>query len=177
MGLPNTTSLASYGGAKNDFSAPIDSSTDRSATGVNPAYNDIAAMTHTAFRVWAHLTLYSNGAAPTIVARDEMWNNGLNNGPVVARVAAGQFSLTYPTTVLDEIPPTSPGYSGPQAVNLLGGIGQARCGVPTSSDWADVKVFPTAPNVLMAYFWHQASGGMTLGDPSPSSIDIDVFGR
>ena len=52
--LPETASLASYGGPKNDYSAVIDPSTDWSAAGVNPAYGDVAALTHTAFRVWAH---------------------------------------------------------------------------------------------------------------------------
>lgn len=175
--LPNTASINNYGGPKNDYSAPIDPSTDRSATGVNPAYGDLAAMTHTAFRVWAHLTLYSSGAAPTVVAHDETWNNGNNVALVAARVSPGIFTMTYPSTVVDEIPSGSPGYTGPQSTNLLGGVGNVRSVVATPTEWGDLKVSATAPNVMTLYFWKFANGGMTLGDPSPSSIDVDFFAR
>jgi hypothetical protein len=176
--LPNVASSASYGGAKNDYSAVSDSTTDRAAAAVNPAYGDIAAMTHTAFRAWIRLTLYSSGAAPTIVAHDEVWNNsGGNAAPSVARLSAGSFQVTYPATVVDEIPATSPGYTGPQTVNLQSGIGNVRAAVPTNIGYADLKVVPSSANVMGLAFWKFAGGGFTLGDPVPSSIDVDVFFR
>ena len=179
MPLTKAASISTYGGAKKDYSAPIDSTTDRTAAGVNPAYGDVAAMSHTDFRAWAHLTLYANtGAVPTIVAHDEKWNNGQNAAPVVARVSPGVFTLTYPTTVLDEIPSGIDGYSGPQTVGLVSGLGQARASVPTLGGYYDLKCFPTANNVLSLYLWHQAPGGMTLGDVYGfSQIDVDAWGR
>lgn len=175
--LPKVASIASYDGVKADYSAPIDSSTDRTAAGVNPAYGDVAAMTHTAFRAWIRLTLYSSGAAPTVVAHDETWNNGLNAAPVAARTTGGQFTVTYPSTVVDEIPSGSLGYTGPQALNLLAALGGVRSNLPTPTDWGDLKAMPSAPNVVSLYFWKFAGGGMTLGDPTPSQIDVDVFVR
>jgi hypothetical protein len=179
MTLPKTASISSYDGAKNDYSAGVDSSTDRAAAGANPAYNDVAEMTQTAFRVWAHLTLYASGAAPTVVANNECWNaTGLNAAPAFARTGPGQYTATYPSTVVDEIPLGAPGYVGPQAVNLLGGIGNVRSSLPTPTSWGDLKVTPLSANVLGLSFWHQAPNGiMTLGDPVFSSIDVDFFSR
>lgn len=169
--LPKVASINSYGGPKNDYSSPKDSSTDRSAAGVNPAYGDVAAMTHTAARSWARMTVHSAGGTPTLVANDEVWNNGNNAAPTTARSGAGVFTLTYPTTVVDEIPATSPGYIGPQAVNFRAGRGSNRGG----TTWYQVEVVPTAANVLTVYLWKFSGGVPTLGDPA-SDIDVDVWG-
>lgn len=180
MPLTKSASIATYGGAKSDYSAPVDSSTDQSANAVNPAFGDLAAMTHTDFRAWAHLTLYANAAvAPTMVDGDEKWNNGQGNArPVFARTSPGIFTATYPTTVVDELG-SSPGSVGPQTVAFQAAMGNARVSVPTLGGYYDLKVFPIAPNVLQLALWHQApNGGMTLGDVSGwSSIDVDFFAR
>lgn len=181
MPLTKAASISTYGGAKNDYSAPVDSTTDRPAKGVNPAYGDVAAMSHTDFRAWAHLTLYANTAvAPKVVDHDEKWNNGVGNAaPVAARVSPGIWTVTYPTTVLDEIPATSPGYAGPQTLGLQYGIGNARAAVPTTGGYYDLKVFPIAANIVQLALWHQApNGGMTLGDVAGwSSMDVDFSVR
>jgi hypothetical protein len=168
--LPNVASIASYDGPKNDYSAVIDSTTDRSAAGANPERGDVAGMTHTAWRAWAHLTLLSSGGTPILVAHDETWNNSLNAAPTLARTSAGVYTLTYPTTVVDEIPSTSPGYIGPQAVNFRGGNVSDR----GATTWYDVKAYPTAANVLTVYCWKFSGGVPVLADPV-ANLDVDVY--
>lgn len=170
--LPNVASINSYGGPKNDYSSPKDASTDRSAAGVNPAYGDIAGLTHTGWRAWARLTVKSAGTAPVLVAHDETWNNGNNAAPVAARSSAGVLTIAYPTTVVDEIPSTSPGFIGAQTVNFLAAVAGNRGG----TTWYQVEAVPTSANVVTLYFWKFSGGAPTIGDPG-SDTDVDVWVR
>jgi hypothetical protein len=169
--LPNAASLNNYGGALNDYSAPVDSTTDRSATGVNPALGDVAQMTHTCPRLWARLTLKASGATPVLVAHDEMWNNTVpgNPAPTPARTSAGIFTLTYPSTTQDEIPANAPGYSGPIALNLRAAWANDRGGAV----WGEAKAVITAPNVVTIYYWIFA-GAPANTDPA-ADTDVDIY--
>jgi hypothetical protein len=169
--LPKRAAVADYGGLLNDYSPVVDSSTDRTAAGTNPAYTDVAAMTRTAIRTWAQLIVLAAGTAPTLVANWELWTNGNNAAPVVTRSSAGVLVLTYPVTVEDEIPATRPGFTGFVPVSFLGGFGNDRGG----TTWNAIKVIPTSANVLTVYFWKFSGGVPTLGDPA-SDTTIDVFG-
>lgn len=166
--LPAVASIDSYDGVKDDYSAPIDSSVDRSSTGVNPAYGDAAAMTHTALRAFATLSYATGAATPTVSVRDEVWNNPQNLAPVPLRTGVGVTTLTYPTTVRDEIPIGSKGYTGPKAVAFRSAWHQVR------GTWHRVEVTITAPNVLTVSFYTFASGSTTLDDPEDGTA-VDVF--
>jgi hypothetical protein len=166
--LPNRASIATYGGPLLDYSPESDSSTDRMAAGANPAFGDLAALTRTGIRTWARITLLSSGGTPVLVANDEMWNNGNNSLVVVARTGAGVVTLTYPATVIDEIPATRPGYLGFQAINFRGGWANSRAG--TAALYVPMVV-PTSANVLTLYIW----SGSSLSDPA-TNVDFDVFG-
>jgi hypothetical protein len=171
--FPKVASVANYDGIKQDYSAPRDSTTDRTAAGTNPMNNDVAAMTHCAPRAWARLTVKSAGTTPVLVAHDEGWNNGnaSNTAPVAARSSAGVLTLTYPSTVFDEIPASAQGATAAGfTVNLRGGWGNDRGG----TTWNNVKVIPTAANVLTIYVWRFAGGVPTLGDPI-ADTDIDIY--
>jgi hypothetical protein len=170
MALPGVAAAATYGGILNDYTPSIDASTDRPAAGTNPAYADVAAMTHTITRLAVRMTLLSAGTTPTLVSWDATWNNGNNAAPVLARSSAGVFTITVPATVQDEIPLTSPGYIGPVTVNLRQGWGNAR----GATTWYDVQVIPTAANVATVYFWKNTAGTLSLTDPA-SNTDVDVF--
>jgi hypothetical protein len=176
--FPKVASLGNYGGALADYSAPSDSTTDRPAAGANPAFGDVAAMTHACPRLWARLTLKASGAAPVLVAHDEGWNNATpgNPAPTPARTSAGLCTLTYPTTILDEIPPTifgasGPiGYSGPIALNLRAAWANDRGGAV----WGACKAIITAPNVVTIYFWIFAGGAPSNTDPLVDT-DVDIY--
>jgi len=158
-------SLATYGGAINDYSPVVDPTVDRSAAGMNPALAATASMTHTAPRAWCRFTL--NGtAAPVLVAHDAMWGNGIAVAPVVVRTGTGTVTVTWPTTVQDEIQVGAPGYTGPTPLNLRGGWANAR---GTTAYQRNLDV--TSANVATLYVFNAAgSAADTAG-----ATDFDVF--
>lgn len=166
--LPAVSSIANYGGPLQDYSAVRDATRDRSASGVNPAYGDVAAMTHTAPRMFVRFQ--PNGSsAPTLAAsgaHDEHWNNGNNATPVVARANTGIYTVTVPAAVLDEIPSNLPG-STPAGipVNLRAPWANLELGSTTNYD---VKAQVTAPNVVTIKIF--TVGTSTLHDPSDGTI-------
>jgi hypothetical protein len=170
--LPKVASLANYGSALNNYSATVDSSTDRDAAGANPAYGDTAGMTHTATRAWARF-VPAGSSAPSFAttnARDEVWNNGNNVAPTLARSSTGIYTLTYPATVFDEIPSTLPGATPAGfAVNLRA----ALCNVePGSTTNYDARAIITAANVITVQIY--TVGSSTLHDPNDGTT-IGVF--
>jgi hypothetical protein len=171
--LPGVASLASYGAALNDYSSPKDATTDRSAAAVNPAFGDVAAMTHTAPRAWVRFKL-NGSSAPTLPvsnAHDEMWNNGNNAAPVPARTNTGIYTVTFPGTVFDEIPLGAPG-ANPSGypVNLRTSWGNLELGSTTNYD---VKTTVTSANVITVKIF--TIGTSTLVDPNDGTI-VGVFG-
>ena len=98
---PDSLSYSDLGGTKTDYTAPVDSSTDRSATEVNAAFAATAAMTRTSIRCWIKFS--TNGAgAPTLVSWDASWKGGTTTPPTIALSATGKYLITFPATVLDE---------------------------------------------------------------------------
>lgn len=173
MTLPKVASLGTYGGPKQDYSASIDSSTDRPAAGTNPAYGDTAAMTHTAVRAWVRFQPNGSGAQPTLPvtnAHDEMWNNGLNGPPVPSRSGPGVYPVTFPTTVVDEIPSNFPGFTGAQPVNFRSSWPNVELGSTTNYD---VSTKVTSANVITVQIFQV--GTSTPVDPNDGTI-IGVFG-
>lgn len=168
MGLPGITSLPSYGGALSDYSPVADSTTDRSATGTNPAYADVAAMTHSALRAWTRMTL--SASAPALVAWDATWKGNVTNvAPTLARSGVGTNTITYAATVFDEIPNGSPGYTAAGfLLNLRAAFGTDRTGA--SALW-HVRALVTSANVITVYTWNAAGALADMG-----SIDVDIWG-
>lgn len=172
MTLPDVDSLATLGGALNDYSPVIDVTTDRAAAAANQAYADTAAMTHTAPRAWARMTL-NGSAAPALVAHDEHWNNTFNAAPTFARTAGGTYTVTQPATIIDEIPAGLPGY------NAAGHLLHLRFAWANDRGGATLytaKAVPTSANVVTVYFFVFviSIGTWTLQDPG-GAVDVDVF--
>lgn len=159
-----TDSLASYGGALTDYSPVIDPTTDRPAAGANAAYSAAAGMTHTGIRAWAEFTW--NGSTLTLVAHDAMWGNTLAVAPALAHTATGTATITWPTTVQDEIPSGSPGYTGPLPLNLRAGFANVR-GATAFQHGVSIS----SANVATLNLFN-ASG--SAADPGASTT-IDVF--
>lgn len=158
-------SLASYGGALNDYSPVVDPTTDRPAAGANPAYAATAGMTHTAIRAWARVTW--NGTSLTLVSHDAIWGNSLAVAPTPAHSATGVATITWPANVQDEIQTGSPGYTGPLPLNLRAGFANNR---GTTSFGKNVDI--TSANVATLRVF--TVGTSTLADPG-SATDFDVF--
>lgn len=166
MTLPDIDTLATLGGALNNLSAVENPQTDRDAAGANQAYADAAAMTHTAIRAWAHITL-NGSSTPTLVAHDAVWGNAAGVAPVLAHSTTGVVTLTWPTTVLDEIPNGAPGYTGPHTVNLRAGWGNLR----VVATLYEPTVAISAPNVATLSVFN---AGGSLADVGVAT-DFDVY--
>jgi hypothetical protein len=172
--LPSVAALATYGGPLKNYSATVDSSTDRPDAGANPAYADVAAMTHCAPRAIVRFRPVGSGT-PILVSWDAVWNNGNNAAPVVSRAGAGSYLITFPATVLDEIPSGSPGSTpGGIALNL-------RMALPGVEPLAGVMyqvgtlVQPTTPANAVAVAIATV-GTSTPADPSDATtFSVVIF--
>ena len=104
MTLPDVDSLSVYGGALNDYFPVEDPSTDRAAAAANQGYASTAAATHTVGRAWVRFVTSATTPALTIVnSNDSVWGNAIGVLPVLARVSAGVFTVTWPATIIDEL--------------------------------------------------------------------------
>jgi hypothetical protein len=98
--LPEKLSYDSLGGEKSDYSAIVDSSTDRSAVEVNAAYAAVAMMSRTAPRALVRMTVSTSD--PVIASWESVWKAGTATAPTLVRSGAGVYSITFPSSVLDE---------------------------------------------------------------------------
>jgi hypothetical protein len=162
---PDIDTLGTVGSALQDYSPVIDATTDRPAAGANVAYANAAALTHLALRVFARVN-WAGTLAPSLITRDEGWNNGLNSVPTLVRTGVGTGTLTYPATVADEIPAGLPGYNAAgHAVNLRAGWANSE----NASTQYQIEVAATSPNVLTFYIWNQSG---SLADPNPTIFSL-----
>ena len=98
---PDSLSFSDLGGTKLEYTAPVDTSTDRSANEVNLAFAAAAALTRTAVRSWLKFSINGSGV-PTLVSWDASWKGGTSTPPVPWKISNGKYLITFPTTVLDE---------------------------------------------------------------------------
>lgn len=166
MTLPDIDDLDSLGGALQDLSPVTDPSTDRSATGANPAYTDTAAMTATAIRAWVSLSI--NGTTPTLVAHNSVWGNSLAVQPTLAYTSStGIFSITWPAIVADAIPNGLPGYNAAgHTLNLRDGWANAQ-----SVTFWHTQILIHAANVAYLYLFNSSG---SLANPG-SATTFGVF--
>lgn len=105
MPLPDISSLASYGGAMSNYSAVVDPTTDEDAKYRNRYACDVAMMGHTAARAICRFTAAngSNPSDPTGFVHDALWGSLVAVKPTVARTNEGIWTVTWPSTVDDEL--------------------------------------------------------------------------
>ena len=104
MTLPDIDTLATFGGQLNDYSPVVDPTTDRPAAGTNQAYSSIAMVTHTAPRAWCRfVTSATTPALATNNGHDAMWGSSSGVKPTLLRNSIGNYSVTWPLTVTDEM--------------------------------------------------------------------------
>lgn len=135
--LPDSLSYLDLGGTKADYSGVEDTSTDRSATEVNLAFGAIASMSRTTVRAWVKIGVSGAGAL-TLLDWDACWKGGTVAVPVLTNVSGGQYTVTFPATVLDE-------QAASHAVNLKA----AWASVTADTDIAYVN-YTICPNILTA---------------------------
>ncbi|KYF87779.1 hypothetical protein BE20_24860 [Sorangium cellulosum] len=99
MALPDKNDFAALGGELVDYSPPEDPTTDLSAEASNEARADTAAMTRMIERAFVSFT--TNGSTATVTDHDAVWGNALAYKPTISRTGAGNYLVTWPTTVTD----------------------------------------------------------------------------
>ncbi len=142
MSLPGIDTLSTYGGKMVNYAPVEDPTTDRDATAANQSYASTAAMTHTAPRAWARITMAATTGAMVLVAHDAVW--GTSVAPTFAHVSTGVFTITWPVTVTDELGTT-------QTVSLRTcTVQQETGGAPTlnladaATNVANLRLFDTS---------------------------------
>lgn len=104
-GLPDTSSLDDYGGAKVNYSEPEDPTTDESADERNRYCADVAMMTVTAPRAIVTFVGHATTPADPVsgFVHGAMWGSGPDVKPAVSHVSTGRYLATFDTTVNDEL--------------------------------------------------------------------------
>lgn len=107
MPLPDIDTVDTYGGELVDYAPVEDPTTDQSGEGLNALKSTSASLTHTAARAWAR---FQGGDGFIFVpdftatnSHDANWGNDLGVRPVLARTGTGVYTLTWPSTVTDEL--------------------------------------------------------------------------
>ncbi len=164
MSLPDASDIADYGGALVDYQAAIeDATTDRGAANANKAYNDCAMMTRTATRAWARFT--GDAATPVLIAQpnghNAMWGSSGGVAPTLARTALGIYTITWPTSVTDQL----------GVAHTLNLSPAAWCQVEGTTAYF-TNVIKTAANVLEAHIFL----GSTAAANDASGKVITIFG-
>jgi hypothetical protein len=92
-GMPDVSTVDTYGGVLQNYDSVVDPTTDRDATAMDQALEDCAEMTHTAARAWARITLAAAAINCTLLSSDAGWGNSVP--PVIGKTGTGIFTLTW----------------------------------------------------------------------------------
>jgi hypothetical protein len=157
MTLPDVDSLAILGGALQNYAPVEDPTTDLDAGADNKSRCDVAAMTHTLTRTWVNFQAAATTGAMVLVAHDSVWGNTAPVTPTLARTSAGIYTITFPTSVTDEL-------GVAHTTNLRASWGNSRGGVTQYT--ADCSA---SGNVITAYVYNSAG---TLTDAVGVGFDV-----
>lgn len=104
-GLPDTSSLDTYGGAMADYAPVEDPTTDESSAFRNQYAADTAMMTVTAPR--AFVTFVGDSTTPgdpgSGFVHAALWGSGPSVKPTIANITTGAYDLEWPATVDDPL--------------------------------------------------------------------------
>jgi hypothetical protein len=169
--LPDVDDLSALGGALNDASPVVDPTTDMPAAAGNVAMADIAAATHTATRAWTRFTLSPGAVAsatPVLVSHDSNWGSSPGVAPTFTRTSAGLYTVTWPATVVDQIPNGAPGFVSSHTLNIR----SAWAGVQTGTVAFVTLAQPTSANIVTLRVFNPTTGA--AADPA-AATDVTVF--
>lgn len=151
--FPEVDDLDTYGGPKSD-EGPIESPTTQLS---GPEYTRLAAsvagMTHTGIRAWVRFVTAATTGAMVLTSHDAGWGNTAPVTPLLARTGTGVFTITWPTSVNDEL-------SLPHTVNIRTVLHPV---VEGSTFGQTAKLAITAPNVVTVYTFSSGAANDIVG--------------
>lgn len=100
--LPESLSYNELGGTKQDYSPVSDATTDRAANEINLTTAATSAMSRTALRGRVRFTTASTTGGLVLNGWETVWKGETATLPLLARSTAGVFTITFPTSVVDE---------------------------------------------------------------------------
>jgi hypothetical protein len=101
--VPDIDNLASLGGILQNYRPVEDPTTDLDAGFGNKTRANAAAMTQTAPRAMVIFTTASTTGGLVLVGHWSLWGNTPTVAPSLARLTTGQYTVTWPATVTDEL--------------------------------------------------------------------------
>ena len=137
MALPDSADVDTYGGLKVNHAPVVDSSKQESASNRNSYVADVAAMTHTIVRA---MCTFDPGAS----VADAVWGSSAPVKPVVTRDGTGDYDITWPTTVDDELGETFTVNIRRCMVNVEGTTAVFATATATAANVVNVRMFDAA---------------------------------
>lgn len=102
MPLPDASSLDTYGGSKANYGVgPVDPSTDDDADEINKMKADVAMGTRMVPRCETVFT--GHATTPVYTTHEAVWKGATATAPTIARAATGRYTITYASSVNDEL--------------------------------------------------------------------------
>jgi hypothetical protein len=160
MTLPAIDTLDNYGGEKEDYASVEDPTTDRAAADANQAYASVAMMTRTVCRAWLRFT--GDATTPVLLDWDAVWKGSTVTDPVIAQIATGIYTITWPATVQDELGET-------HTLNLQA----ASCS--TEGNWAFCSAAVTSANVVTVFIGTPAAAPPVADDMAGSNFLVWII--
>ena len=103
MTLPDIDALANYGGVLKNYAPVADPTTDLDSSFSNKVRTSVAAASQTQIRALVLFTTAATTAGLVLVGYRSVWGNAPAVAPLLTRVATGQYQITQPATVADEL--------------------------------------------------------------------------
>jgi hypothetical protein len=161
-GVPDIDDFtATYGGAKSNYWPVEDPTTDEDAAVRNLYAMNVAYMTGMCPRAWVRFTGAATTGAMILVAHQSLWGNAVGVAPTLARTSAGLYTITWPTTVTDQLGTV-------HTLNFRGSWTNVR---DLSATWNDNSNI-TSANVCTVQMRNQAG---TATDTTGLDSDVWVF--
>lgn len=144
MALPDSADVDTYGGLKVNHAPVVDSSKQESASNRNSYVADVAAMTHTIVRAMCTFDPGASVADPPVNIHDAVWGSSAPVKPVVTRDGTGDYDITWPTTVDDELGETFTVNIRRCMVNVEGTTAVFATATATAANVVNVRMFDAA---------------------------------
>jgi hypothetical protein len=156
-GLPDKSTLSTYGGVLVNARPVENGATDQSASAGNQAMADCAGMTRTSTRAWARFTTAATLGALVLNSWDAVYGEVVSNAaPTFIKGSTGLFSVVFPSTITD-------------ALSVVHPLNFQRCGVMVEGSTLFLAQAGFVANAVTVAVW---TTGFALTDAVGTVIHV-----